>query len=170
MAELLYILHKFIGHKSSIGINSIEKKQESKAEEKAKPSEPKEDKKETKNLATKEPAKEVAAKKVLIAKKFPLSNKILSTLVASIGVEYDSVDNLDSLDEKIKSDSYDIIFTDEEYLTPSALELLASKKINVVLTDEPKDKQKFEKISIKTIKQLTSRDEIASIVNKFRDK
>jgi len=167
MAELLYILHKFIGHKSSIGLDTLDKKQEDNVKESAEDNKTKEPKKETEVTM---PTEKSNAKKVLIAKKFPLSNKILSTLMASIGVDYDSVDNLASLDDKIKSNEYDIIFTDEEYLTPSVIEFITSNGLNVVLTDEPNDKERFKSISISTIKQLTSKDEIASVVSKFRDK
>ena len=161
MAELLYILHKFIGHKSSLRLNSLEKNDETKVE---KANEVK------LNITKKEPElKEIISEKVLIAKQFPLSNKILSTLMSSIGVEFDVLENNSSLLNKIDTKEYDIVFTDEIYLNSEVLSAIGINNMNIVLTDEPKDKTKFANISIDTIKQLTSKEEIASIINKFRN-
>ena len=167
MAELLYILHKFIGHKSSISLKGLDKKEVIEKEA------PKEDIIEPKELKITEEVInkiEVKEKKVLIAKKFPLSNKILSTLMASIGVEYDSIDNFSLLLDNIKTENYDIIFTDEEYLVDSITTAIKERNIDIVLTDDPTDKDRLKDISFETIKQLTSKEEIASIISRFRDK
>ena len=164
MAELLYILHKFIGHKSTIKIENKKEqekeavKEKNKKEEKADIQEPKEE------------IKEVSKPKILIAKKFPLSNKILSTLMAAIGFEYDTIENGNNLLEAIKSKKYDIVFTDEEFLNSDVINAIKENSINIVLTDEPFNKDKFKDINYETITQLTSKEEIASIIKKFRDK
>ncbi len=165
MAELLYILHKFISNKSTIKEESSNPVSEKQEKSEANPQLEK-DKKTEENKQISENSEP----KVLIAKKFPLSNKILSTLMASIGVEFDSNDNPDDLLEKIESGLYDIIFTDEEYLTQEIIQALNKQKIDIVLTDEPSSNEKFKNLSIDTIKQLTSREEIASIIKKFRNK
>ncbi len=156
MAELLYILHKFIASKSSIEMgknrgtlkeqNNITVKKEAKKEEK--------------------PQKE----KVLIAKKFPLSNKILSTLMASIGIEYDSLNENEDLLEKINNGFYDIIFIDEDLLSEKVLNSVKDKNINIVLTDEPANYDKFKNISLDTIKQLTSKEEISTLIKNIRNR
>ena len=164
MAELLYILHKFIGHKSTIKLENKKEqekevaKEENKKEEKADIQEPKAEK------------EEVSKPKILIAKKFPLSNKILSTLMAAIGFEYDTIENGNNLLEVIKSKKYDIVFTDEEFLNSDVINAIKENSINIVLTDEPFNKDKFKDINYETITQLTSKEEIASIIKKFRDK
>ena len=165
MAELLYILHKFIGHKSSIKVENIEKQS---SENKIETKEP--EAKKIVQEATKIEPKEPTNPKVLIAKKFPLSNKILSTLMASIGFEYDTVENGSNLLEKINSKEYDIIFTDEEFLSDEVIDAIKTNCINVVLTDKPENKDRLQDINTETIKQLTSKEEIASIIKKFRDK
>ena len=169
MAELLYILHKFIGHKSALNLKGLEKQQ---AKEEAKEAVPKVQQ----NITTEEKEKEGTElkepenRKVLIAKKFPLSNKILATLMASIGVEYDSIEDSSQLLDKIESNCYDIIFTDEEYLTDNIIKAISKLKIDVVLTDTPRDKEKLKDISLETIMQLTSKEEIASIISNFRNR
>ena len=160
MAELLYILHKFIGHKSSIKLGNLEKQETI----------PLEKKEVKKPVKTEEKKIEPLKQKILVAKQFPLSNKILSTLMSSINVDFDTIDNKAQLLDKINSRAYDIIFTDEEYLDSNIIEALENNGIDIVLTDEPKDISKFKKVSIDTIKQLTSKEEIASIINKFRNK
>ena len=160
MAELLYILHKFIGHKSTIklGNKKEQNKEEDKKEEKADIQEPKAEK------------EELSKPKILIAKKFPLSNKILSTLMAAIGFEYDTIENGSNLLDAIKSKKYDIVFTDEDFLNSDVINAIKENSINIVLTDEPFNKDKFNDINYETITQLTSKEEIASIIKKFRDK
>jgi signal transduction histidine kinase/CheY-like chemotaxis protein len=164
MSELLYILHKFLSHKSSINlevINKHSKKQEPKQEpavEKTLNEAPKqqEDKKDT-------------PKKILIAKKFPLSNKILSTLMASIEVAFDVIEDSENLAHKIAQESYDIIFTDEEYLTKTIAEIIKKENISIVLTEEPQDSKEYAELTIKYIKQLTSKEEIVSIIDDIRN-
>ncbi len=158
-------MHKFISNKSTIKEESSNPVSEKQEKSEANPQLEK-DKKTEENKQISENSEP----KVLIAKKFPLSNKILSTLMASIGVEFDSNDNPDDLLEKIESGLYDIIFTDEEYLTQEIIQALNKQKIDIVLTDEPSSNEKFKNLSIDTIKQLTSREEIASIIKKFRNK
>ena len=162
MAELLYILHKFIGDKSSILLDSIESKKDTAKED------------EKKYVEVKEKKEEIIEvnedKKVLIAKKFPLSNKILSTLMASIGIEYEVLENSSLLKDKLLSKKYDIVFTEDEYLNDEILDIISNENIEVVLTDEPENKERFKELSYTTIKQLTSKDEISTIISKIRDR
>jgi len=171
MSELLYILHKFLSHKSSLNLEIKDNKKATKDSKKEKNSEKVDDKieeaevKETKENKTK---KDVA-KKVLIAKKFPLSNKILSTLMASIEVPFDVLKEDENLAHKIAKQEYDILFTDEEYLTNTVSEILKRDNITVVLTEEPHNNKKIGDIPLKSINQLTSKEEIVSIINSIRD-
>ncbi len=170
MAELLYILHKFIGHKSAISIKNLENQAQIKDNTNPKEQTKANESNKIENLEKKIDSSKIENKKVLIAKKFPLSNKILATLMASIGVEFDSIEDSSKLLDKIESDSYDIIFTDEEYLNDKIINALIKHNIDIVLTDEPTNKDKLKNISLETIKQLTSKEEIASIISNFRNK
>ncbi len=157
MAELLYILHKFLSHKSSLRMD-IAKKQKKNLKNKKEESNDQESKNDKK------------AKKVLIAKKFPLSNKILSTLIASIGIESELLEKIEKLTDKLKTQEYDILFTDEEILTPELLELIKNQNIKVVLTDDNSSEiAKQNGITIASINQLANKDEIAEIIKKFRE-
>ena len=156
MAELLYILHKFLSHKSSIRMDILEKQKARKNE--------KEDNSQTKNNQKNK------NKKVLIAKKFPLSNKILSTLMASIGIDCDVLEKPEKLAHKIAKEEYDILFTDEELLTPTIIEIIKKQNIKVVLTEDHNTQlEESSGIVIDSINQLANKDEIASIIKKYRE-
>ena len=172
MSELLYILHKFLNKKSTINLKvdknsketTNEKKQVDITNKKTKQT-PEESKKieDSSNNANNE------EKKVLIAKKFPLSNKILSTLMSSVDIDYDIIQDNEKLAHKLANGSYDIIFTDSEYISDTVKEILKNNNIAVILTEEIKDKDKFKDINIKHINQLTNKEEILSIINEIRD-
>ncbi len=155
MAELLYILHKFLSHKSTINLDKIDKSQKEK-----------EIKQEIKE---KYEQKKTKIKKVLVAKKFPLSNKILSTLMASINIDHDVLEQNENFAHKIANEDYDIIFTDEEYLTKTVVEIIKQQDAKVVLTEEPNKNKDYSDITVTAIKQLTSKDEIADIIKNFRN-
>ncbi len=158
MAELLYILHKFLSHKSSIRMDILETQEKKKQKDKSSQS----------NEPTSEEVKK--AKKVLIAKKFPLSNKILSTLIASLGIESDLLEEPEKLAHKIAKEEYDILFTDEELLTPTLLEIIKKQNIKVVLTEDNNNQiEEKNGVTVASINQLANKDEIASIIKKFRE-
>jgi len=158
MAELLYILHKFLSHKSSIRLDILNKKSDAQQDkEKAQSKDKSQNKKDIK-------------KKVLVAKKFPLSNKILSTLLASIGVECDVLEKPEKLAHKIAKDEYDILFTDEELLTPTIIEIIKKQGIKVALTEEATSLSDYKDIEVEAINQLTSKDEIQLLIKSFREK
>jgi len=154
MAELLYILHKFLSSKSTITFNETNSK--SKEQEKAADKIVKQEKEQKKE------------KQILIAKSFPLSAKILSTLVDSIGEKYNIESDISKIKKLLEDDNIDIIFIDEEYLTPEIISLIKKKNINVVVTEDIKDVSKVSNINIEVIKQLTSKNEIEKIIDSFR--
>ena len=156
MAELLYILHKFLSKNSTFEINKNsqeDNKEEVEAEEK-----------EEKKEKTKE------NKKILIAKNFPLNIKILSTLIDSLGQEYEVLEDKSKLAQALESNKYDIVFIDEEYITPEILDIAKKHNIHLVITEELKKEQEFDSDIVLVIKHLTSKNEIQNIIKKFRDK
>jgi signal transduction histidine kinase/CheY-like chemotaxis protein len=157
MAELLYILHKFLSSQSTISLN---REPASKDEIEQKPTKPQESTK---------PQETTKAKEILIAKSFPLSAKILSTLVESIGAKYKSVSSLEDTKEELNSKKYDIVFIDEEYLVDDVVNTIKENNINIVVTEEIKEPSKIDNLKLKVIKQLTSKDEIEKIIEKFRN-
>ncbi len=143
MAELLYILHKFLSKNSTFEINKNSQKENEHTEEKKE------------------------KRKILIAKNFPLNIKILSTLLDSLNEEYEILEEKEKLNDYIKSNKYDIIFIDEELLNENILELSKKLNIHLVITEELKNEKEFNK-NVLIIKHLTSKNKIKDIIKKFR--
>ncbi len=136
MAELLYILHKFLSTNSSFEIN--------------------------KKIETNK-------KSILIVKSFPLTVKILSTLLNSLHEKYEILEDKKQLIEKLKSNNYDIIFIDEEYITKEVLEIAKENNLHLVLTEELKNTKLLDDEQVLISKHLTNKNEIKEIIKKFRE-
>jgi len=198
MPELIYILHKFLSDKSTIELSHDTTKEDSNIEymptnkelnelkEKSKPKEEsenieksseetKENKAQTvtnedKKIEDKEEeqVEQKEDKKILIAKKFPLTTKILSTLIGSIGYKYDTISNENEIDNKLNTNDYDIVFIDESYLTDSIKNIIKERHIRVILTDEAKDLDSLNGIELNVIKHIANKDEIEDIIKSIR--
>jgi len=159
MAELLYILHKFLSDKSTISLNNTANN------------------KTTKNIKTdnQEPENKDIQKqtstqpKILIVKKFPLTVKILSTLLTSIGLDFDALENFNNLKKAIESGNYDIIFIDEELLNEDIINLITKNNIKVILTDDLKNSSLSEKLNLNITKQIASKNEIEELIKNIRN-
>ncbi len=166
MSELLYILHKFLSKKSYMNLTSTNSTKSEKTTTIVEKS-AEDNKNKIKEIDKVKDIKSVK-KRVLIAKKFPLSNKILSTLMASIDIDFDILEDGEDLKTKVSSGNYDILFTDENYLTNDLIDTIKKESISIVLTEEPQSNENFKDLSIKSIKQLTNKEEIISIINNIR--
>ena len=136
--ELLYVLNKFLSSKAKQEIVTTEK---DRAKTEAPSEKPKEAPKEQEvAAATATPAKESRkeedvipideiavldeapveaekvdkAKKILVAKKFMLERRILTKVLDNLGYDYDSIEKMDELENRLASGEYDILFTDPE--------------------------------------------------------
>ncbi|SFV69748.1 BarA sensory histidine kinase (= VarS = GacS) [hydrothermal vent metagenome] len=163
--ELLYILNKFLSHKS--------KSSEAVASETS--AKPEDNVNSTKNVETEQAVlPEVEKdelfteneKKVLIAKKFVLAQKILSKVLDNLQIEYDIMDATDSLEALIASNMYDIVFTDNTLLT----EAISSSNKNVAIISST-DANNTQDIKIhygECISSNSGKDKIAHIITKYR--
>jgi len=140
MAELLYILHKFLSKNSTFEIKN--KKTDAKKKEK---------------------------KKILIAKSFPLNIKILSTLLDSLDEEYEVLEDKSKLATLLKNKEYDIVFIDEEYINDEIVKIAKEAQSHLIVTEEPKQEKEFDSDIVFIIKHLTSQNEIKDIIKRFRD-
>jgi CheY-like chemotaxis protein len=159
MAELLYILHKFLSAKSTI---TLDEKKNIKKEEEIN---------NTRNNNQTEPTlirKKNRNKKILIAKTFPLSAKILSTLIEAMKIEYTIENNKDNIKKLINTQEFDIAFMDEEYFTPDIIEVAKNNNVKIIATEDIKDKDRVKNIDFIVIKHIKSKDEIESIIKSIR--
>ena len=70
------------------------------------------------DLVEDEPSTDSAIeKKILIAKKFLLEKKVLTKVVENLGYDYDTLDNIDLLEETLLTGAYDILISDADLIT-----------------------------------------------------
>jgi len=101
-------------------------------------------------------------KKILIAKKFLLAKRVLSKVLDNLSYEYELLEENTSLGDALKSDKYDIIFSDVELITE---EISNSNKNIAIITPENSNISitihKGESIS-------TDKEDIENIIKKYR--
>jgi len=139
-AELLYVLNKFLSDKAKTeSVTSKEESQEqteSDAHNNTTQTEPKSPEISVETPAVDEPVlalsqesdhiempevtpdtvsdTNTANKKVLVAKKFLLERRVLTKVLDNLGYDYDIVEEMATLEEKLSSGAYDILFTDSD--------------------------------------------------------
>jgi signal transduction histidine kinase/DNA-binding response OmpR family regulator len=161
--ELLYVLNKFLSDKAKVGTSKVEEKKEK--EETAKPASmpemsideeqppvleeelPTLEEAESEELEISIPLDLTEKKKILIAKKFLLERRVLTKVIENLGYDYDIVEDMDTLESKLATGEYDILFTDTELAT---------------------DTLKANAADIEIITDSSVKDEIEAIIKKHR--
>jgi hypothetical protein len=69
------------------------------------------------NAFTLNEKEETLTKKVLIAKKFILEQRVLIKVLENIGYDYEAIEKIDTIESKVLSGDYDIVFTDTSTLS-----------------------------------------------------
>ncbi|WP_309498831.1 ATP-binding protein [Sulfurovum sp.] len=174
--ELLYVLNKFLADKVS-----------SKTKEPVKKEAPKtvvaEEKKVTEEetaipvidmsdeplaLNIEEPSTAVLGtqKKILIAKKFLLSRRVLAKVLENLGYEYDVLDNFNMLESKLATDSYDLVFTDAELISENISQ--SNENIAIICSSNTHNPQEATVQKGETISNAASKEDIENIIIKYR--
>ena len=189
MPELIYILHKFLSDKAKIEIKDTKENikviKQSKEKEPDKPKEKideeiksikvENNESDTKsNVKKEQKSKEDTQdkeKEILISKKFPLTSKILSTLIKTMNFDFNTINPQEnSIDDELAKGVYDIIFIDEEFVKGEVKDIIKQNNIHIILTDEVKDAKNLEEIDYTLIKHLANKDEIEDIIRRIRNK
>jgi CheY-like chemotaxis protein len=173
--ELLYILNKFLSDKVSSETAEPAKKEEKVVEENIAemPEEdvaPAVELSDELELTLEEPMVDLTEtpkeKKILIAKKFLLSRRVLAKVLENLGHTYETLDDMNLLESKLASNDYDILFTDADLVTESVSQsngnvaIISSRNAN---SSEEASVQKGE-----TIASTASKEEIKNIITKYR--
>jgi len=150
-SELLYVLNKFLSHKIMMVEEEAEvKKKPAKAVEKPTVKAKEEVKPVVKKETVKAPVakkaenlnileiEETSDKKVLIAKKFLLEKRVLTKVIENLGYAYDVLDNIDILEEKLASNEYDILITDDNLVTDKLTQ--SNSKLAIITSENSKEK------------------------------
>jgi signal transduction histidine kinase/CheY-like chemotaxis protein len=79
-------------------------------------------------------------KKILIAKRFLLEQRVLIKVISNLGFDYDTLNELTQLESKLNSNDYDIVFTDDKLFTDTIK--VFTKTIDIVTNTKSKDEIK----------------------------
>ncbi len=145
-SELLYVLNKFLSHKI---VMVEEEVVDNKPTPTAKPVSKDKPVEQAKPKVKAAVAKEVenldilninpsSDKKVLIAKKFLLEKRVLTKVINNLGYPYDVLDNIDLLEEKLSSGTYDILITDSNLVTDKMTQ--SNAKLAIITSENSKEK------------------------------
>lgn len=170
--ELLYVLNKFLLGKVSTAVKAPVKEKVLEEVETVQPAaaiEPEESVVQmidTIEEPSENPMIIEADKKILIAKKFLLSRRILAKVVENLGYDYTLLSDMNTLEEKLASGEYDILFADSDLLTDSISQ--ANENIAIISSDNSDDPQKIAVKKGETIAGTASKEEIENIITKYR--
>ena len=176
--ELLYILNKFLGNKTS-SKNSTPERKEPIVEKvvtpsQSKPKVPIETKIEIDDLIIPEPEVEVETevveqkidKKILIAKKFLLSRRILAKVLDNLEYSYDVLDDMNKFENALNTELYDIVFTDANLVSKDISNSYAN--IAIISSSDSKNIQEVNVQKGETISSTASKEVIKNIIIKYK--
>jgi len=170
--ELLYVLNKFLSGKASTTIKAPVQEEVLEKVETVQPAaaiEPEESVIQMVDMIE-EPIENLTIietnKKILIAKKFLLSRRILAKVVENLGYDHDLLSDMNTLEEKLASGEYDILFADSDLLTESIRQ--SNENIAIISSDNSSDPQEVAVKKGETIAGTASKEEIENIITKYR--
>jgi len=168
MNELLYVLNKFLSHKAHIGDKQTSSHSAVAPDNHA--SSPAEETTSTEPELL-EPIEETPSKPVmdgtaiLIAKRSSLSRQIIARLLEMMGKQAQTVSTPDDFDQAIRSQTYQAIFVDEEFITEDHREILSKSHLPIILSSNPEHPELFEGLNYRRVDTVLSQNAIASILN-----
>ena len=173
--ELLYILNRFLA--SKVSKQPKKPKPEKKKIIKTKPAPkpevkqaPKPTPKVEAKLTPKPKAKPVPkakkSKKILLAKKFLLEKRVLAKVFDNLKYEYEILIDMNTLETKLQSGAYDIVFADIDLISDS----ISNTVKNVAIISSGKSSDGKEPVVTKGERLIgtPSKEDISNIITKYR--
>ncbi len=171
--ELLYILNKFLSHTSSTKVSRVTPKKVEKAvpEKTVKKEDTTEELTLVDDLIMPEAENDILSlaneeKKILIAKKFILSRRVLEKVLENLGYTYDVLEDVSTLEGTLEIGDYDIVFTDAKLVSPTISDL--DKNIAIISSRDTKNLQEVQVQKGESIPSTVSKEEINNLINKYR--
>ena len=161
--ELLYILNKFLSNKATAETEK-ETVNEVPVEEVTTSVPVQEIEIETPEIAIDEPV--VEDKKILIAKKLLLTRRVLSKVLDNLGEGYDILEDVESLEETLSSNKYDLVFADIDLITDSISQ--ANENVAIIASKNAASTVEFNVQNGETIDNSASKEDIENIIMKYR--
>ncbi len=168
--ELLYILNKFLSHKATTDTKVVEAepKKETVTEapvEEVETSVPvQEIEIETPELVIEESVAE--DKKILVAKKLLLTRRVLAKVLDNLGEEYDILEDVESLEETLASNKYDLVFADIDLITDNIAQ--SNESIAIIASKNAASAANINVQNGETIDNSASKEDIENIIMKYR--
>jgi CheY-like chemotaxis protein len=105
-------------------------------------------------------------KKILIAKKLILARRVLSKVIDNLGYTYDILDDMSTLESKLASNEYDILFTDVKLITEGISS--SNENIAIISSCDTKNHDETSVLNGKSIASTATKEEINNIIKKYR--
>ena len=180
--ELLYILNKFLGHKSG-PVEETAKEETQVSENIVEPSSAPAIEETPAQVATDDDSVALndiedlvmpemedqahkAKKKILIAKKFVLARRVLAKVLDNLGYTYDVLDDISTLDNVLNTEVYDLVFTDVKLISDGISN--SHGNIAIISSCDSKNPQEVDVQKGETIASTATKEEIDNIITKYR--
>jgi CheY-like chemotaxis protein len=174
--ELLYVLNKFLSDKAishtkepaPVEEPAVEEKVEQEPEEIVTPANDAAD--EPVELAIDQPTVDLVEtpkeKKILVAKKFLLARRVFAKVLENLGHEYDSLDDMNMLENTLATGDYDILFADADLITERISD--SNQNVAIITSSDSKNPQEVAVQKGETISSTASKEETENIITKYR--
>jgi CheY-like chemotaxis protein len=164
-AELLYILNKFLSNKT-IKASQVATKEKATVEETKEVETPTHTAVDTLATDNTSEKNEDKGKKILIAKKLLLARRVLSKVIDNLGYTYDTLDDMSTLEEKLASNDYDILFADVKLITEDISS--SNENIAIISSCDTKNHDETSVLNGESIASTATKEEINNIIKKYR--
>ena len=105
-------------------------------------------------------------KKILIAKKFILARRVLAKVLDNLGYTYDVLEDINTLESALNTESYDLVFTDVKLVSSEISN--SHENIAIISSCDSKNPQEADVQKGETIASTATKDEIDNIITKYR--
>ncbi|MDM5262891.1 ATP-binding protein [Sulfurovum sp. XTW-4] len=168
--ELLYILNKFLSDKATSETAETTKTEETVVKVSEESITPAVEISDEPELTLEEPAVEnietPKKAKILIAKKLLLARRVLAKVLENLGHDYDTLDDIEMLENTLASGDYDILFTDTDLVTESISH--SNGNVAIISSSNTNALQEVNVQKGETISSTASKEEIENIITKYR--
>jgi CheY-like chemotaxis protein len=163
--ELLYILNKFLSNKTTKTTQMPAKKAVAVKETKE-TEEPTHTSIGDLPIDNTSEKSEDNEKKILIAKKLILARRVLSKVIDNLGYTYDILDDMSTLESKLASNEYDILFTDVKLITEGISS--SNENIAIITSCDTRNHDEASVLRGENIANTATKEEIDNIIKKYR--
>jgi len=163
--ELLYILNKFLSNKTT-KVTQVPAKKVVVVQETKKIEEPTHILVDDLPIDNTSENNEANEKKILIAKKLILARRVLSKVIDNLGYTYDILEDMSTLESKLASNNYDILFTDVKLITEGISS--SNENIAIISSCDTKSQDEVSVLRGENIASTATKEEIDNIIKKYR--